>query len=309
MDSFSEIITSAVSQIKNAVVKIDVSKSRDGRYFPSGSGSGFILSSDGYIFTNCHVVNKADRITVTLLNGDIEQATLIGKDPDTDLALLKIYASGYSFARLGSSSDLKIGQLVIAIGNPFGYQHSVTTGVVSALGRTLRTENGRLVDNVIQTDAALNPGNSGGPMIIASGDVVGVNTAILSGAQGLSFAIDIDTAKEAVVDLIKDGRVIKAYLGILHQEILLNPRIINYYGLEAKKGLLITSIEKDSPAYYSELLPGDIIIQFNNQDISNSVDLFKMLKRETIGKQVLLTVIRYTTKKEIEVLPIERTAA
>lgn len=311
MDSYSKIITTAVEQIKNAVVKIDVlQKSRRGNgLVPGGAGSGFIISSDGYIFTNCHVVRKASELRVSLLNGQEEQAELIGMDPDIDLALLKIYSSGFRTAKLGSSNQLTIGQLVIAIGNPFGYQHTVTSGVVSALGRTLRTENGRFVDNVIQTDAALNPGNSGGPLINSEGEVIGVNTAILRGAQGLSFAIDIDTAKEVVSDLINEGKVTKSYLGKMHQEISLHPRIVNYYQLEINRGLLVTEIEKNTPAGTSGLQKGDIIIQFHQQDVGRSIELFKLLKKDLIGKNVAVTVLRHGQKKMLDIIPAERLVA
>jgi S1-C subfamily serine protease len=184
MDTFSTMIIGAVDKIKNAVVKIDIYKTTNGKLRPAGSGSGFIFSSDGFVFTNSHVVDGAEKIMVSLLNENEIEATLIGKDPDTDLAILKIYAQGYSVAKLGDTSALQIGQFVIAIGNPYGYQHTVTTGVVSALGRTLQTQSGRMVDNVIQSDAALNPGNSGGPMINTDGEVVGVNTAVIQGHRG-----------------------------------------------------------------------------------------------------------------------------
>jgi S1-C subfamily serine protease len=306
MDSFSEIVVGAVEVIKNAVVKIDVFKRNSNKWIPSGSGSGFIISSDGYIFTNSHVVKGADRIKVTLLDGREEEAHFTGDDPDTDFAVIKIYASGFSTSRLGDSDELKIGQLVIAIGNPYGYQHTVSAGVVSALGRTLQTPTGRYVENVIQTDLALNPGNSGGPMIIAGGEVVGVNTAMIAGAQGLSFSLDINTAKAIAGDLIKDGKVVKAYLGIQYQEITLHPRIINYFGLEMTKGLLVTSIESNSPAFSSGLLNGDIIIQLDNEDITSSSGLFKKLNAERIGKKCMLTVIRRAAKKDIEIYPKEK---
>ena len=218
MDAFSQTIIGAVNQVKNAVVKIDVYKTISGKLKPAGGGSGFIFSSDGLIFTNNHVVHGASKIMVSLLNENEIEATLIGMDPDTDLAILKIYANGFSSARLGDASTLQIGQFVIAIGNPLGYQHTVTTGVVSALGRTMRTQSGMMVDNVIQSDAALNPGNSGGPMITTDGEVVGVNTAIISGAQGMSFSVNIDTAKEVASQLIKNGKMFKAYLGFMLQE-------------------------------------------------------------------------------------------
>src|SRR5689334_21903177 len=231
MDSFSTMIIGAVDKTKNAVVKIDVFKTVQGKLRPAGAGSGFIFSSDGMIFTNCHVVNGAEKIMVSLLNENEIEATLVGKDPDTDLAILKIYSEGYSVAKLGDAETLQIGQLVIAIGNPLGYQHTVTTGVVSALGRTLRSQNGMLVDNVIQSDAALNLGNSGGPMITTDGEAVGVNTAIIQGAQGLSFSVDINTAKEVASQLIKNGKVFKAYLGFQLQEVNIVPKVKHHFAL------------------------------------------------------------------------------
>lgn len=306
MDSFSETVISAVGKTKNAVVKIDILKKHANKFKPAGSGSGFIISSDGYIFSNSHIVSGADKIKVTLLDGREEEGFLIGADADTDFGVIKIYSTGYDVAKLGNSDELKIGQLVIAIGNPFGYQHTVSTGVVSALGRTLKTPSGRFVENIIQSDVPLNPGNSGGPMITAEGEVIGVNTAILQGAQNLSFSLDINTAKSIAGDLIKDGKVTKAFLGIQYQEITLHPRIVNFYGLEINKGLLITSIEPNSPAYSSSLLSGDIIIQFNNEDIQSSSALFKKLNKDVIGKNSRLTVIRHTVKKEISLTPVEK---
>lgn len=203
MDAFSETVIAAVEKIKNAIVKIDVYKKRGEKLTPSGSGSGFIISSDGYLFSNWHVISGADKIKITLLDGREEEGHLIGKDPDADFAVLKIYSSGFTSAKFGDSDELKIGQLVIAIGNPYGYQHTVSAGVVSALGRTMKAPNGRLVDNIIQTDVPLNPGNSGGPMIISTGEVVGINTAIIMGAQNLSFSLDINTAKTIAGDLIR----------------------------------------------------------------------------------------------------------
>lgn len=306
LDSFSSLVVKAVDQVKNAVVKIDVTKNIRGKERNAGSGSGFIFSSDGYILTNSHVVHGAQGIKVTLLDGSVEQAYLVGGDRDTDLALLKIYSTGYSVSRLGDSSGLQIGQLVIAIGNPYGYQHTVSTGVVSALGRTLRTDTGRTIDNVIQTDIALNPGNSGGPMILSNGEVVGVNTAVLRGAQGLSFTVDINTAKEVAGDLIKDGAVSRSYLGIMHQEVNINPRIVNYYRLEHDRGLFVSDVDPNAPSGRSGLLKGDIIIQFNGNDTMDSSSLFKMLKKDTIGRSCELKVIRGTQIKTLNVIPARR---
>ncbi len=308
MDAYSKIVTEAVGLIKNAVVKIDIFNTQRGKSVPAGSGSGFIFSSDGLIFTNSHVVKGAEKIRVTLLDGSEEDAFLVGDDPDTDLAVIKTYASGFSVARMGDSDHLSIGQLVVAIGNPYGYQHTVTTGVVSALGRTLRTTSGRLVDNVIQSDAPLNPGNSGGPMVNAEGEVIGVNTAVIRGAQGLSFAVGINTAKDIAGYLIKDGKVVKAYLGLVLQEINLNPRIVNYYGLRHKKGLMVVSIEQNSPASRSSLREGDIIIQFEETPLHTTHDLFKQLSRDRIDRLSHLTIIRNTQKLTTDIYPAVQAA-
>ena len=304
MDDFSKMIIGAVNEIKNAVVKIDVYKTTQGKLRPAGSGSGFIFSSDGLIFTNNHVVQGAEKIMVSLVNENEIEANLVGRDPDTDLAVLKIYTDGYSVARLGDSTTLQIGQLVIAIGNPLGYQHTVTTGVVSALGRTMRTQSGMVVDNVIQSDAALNPGNSGGPMITTEGEVVGVNTAIISGAQAISFSVDINTAKEVATHLIKNGKVFKAWLGFMLQEININPKIIRHYHLQNTKGLFVTHIDPDSPAGRSQIKEGDIIVAFNKKPVNSLHDLFKELTKKDILTLVDIDVIRYTEMLSFGIFPL-----
>jgi S1-C subfamily serine protease len=306
MDAFSKIIIEAVDLVKNSVVKIDVFKTINGKLRPAGSGSGFIFSSDGYLFTNCHVVDGAEKIMVSLLNENEIEGHLIGKDPDTDLAILKIYTEGYSIARLGDAGKLQIGQFVIAIGNPYGYQHTVTTGVVSALGRTLRTQSGGLVDNVVQSDAPLNPGNSGGPMINTDGEVIGVNTAIINGAQGLSFSVGIDTAKEIASQLIKNGKVFKAYLGLSLQEVPINQKILRHYHLPNQKGLFVVSIEPNSPASRSQVQEGDIIISFNDKAVNNTNDLFKELTRREILTATNISVIRHTELLNVTIFPAER---
>lgn len=305
MDIFSKMIIDAVDKTKNAVVKIDVYKTVKGKFRPAGSGSGFIFSSDGLVFTNCHVVDGAEKIMVSLFNENEIEAQLIGKDPDTDIAVLKIYAEGYSVAKLGSVEQLQIGQFVIAIGNPYGYQHTVTTGVISALGRTLQTQSGRLVDNVIQSDAALNPGNSGGPMITTDGEVIGVNTAIIQGAQGLSFSVDINTAKEIARQLIRDGKVFKAYVGLMLQEVEINPKIRQHYNLANRKGLFVTKIEPDSPASRSQLEEGDIIISFHGKNVNNTQELFKELTKRDILSLVDISVIRHTEQLNFSIAPVE----
>jgi len=306
MDSYSTMIIGAVDKTKNAVVKIDVFKTAQGKLRPAGSGSGFIFSSDGMIFTNCHVVEGAEKIMVSLLNENEIEATLIGKDPDTDLAILKIYTEGYSVARLGDASALQIGQVVIAIGNPYGYQHTVTTGVVSALGRTLQTQSGRLVDNVIQSDAALNPGNSGGPMINTDGEVIGVNTAVIQDAQGLSFSVDINTAKEIARQLISTGKVFKAYLGIMLQEVAVHARIRSHHNVANRMGVFVTKIEPDSPASRSQLQEGDIIINFNGKQVNSTHELFRELTSRDILRMVDISVIRHTELLHFSIAPLER---
>ena len=303
MDAFSQMIIDAVDKVKNAVVKIDVFKTVKGKLSRAGSGSGFIFSSDGLIFTNCHVVDGAEKIMVTLLNENEIEAVMIGKDPDTDLAILKIYSNGYSVAQMGDVVNLQIGQLIIAIGNPYGYQHTVTTGVVSALGRTLRTQNGQLVDNVIQTDAALNPGNSGGPMINTDGKVVGVNTAMIMVAHGLSFSVAIDTAKEVASQLIRDGKVFKAFVGLSLQAVPINQKIIRHYHIPNLTGLFVTAIEPDSPASRSQLQEGDIIVSFNNKAMNSTHDLFKELTKKEILKMTDLAIIRHTELLSITITP------
>lgn len=308
MDSFSKMIIDAVNLAKNAVVKIDVYKTQKGRLQPAGSGSGFIFSSDGFVFTNHHVVEGAEKIMVSLLNENEIEGFLIGKDPDTDLAILKIYSDGYSVAKLGNAEELQIGQFVIAIGNPFGYQHTVTTGVVSALGRTLRAQSGVLVDNVIQSDAALNPGNSGGPMINTDGEVVGVNTAIITGAQGLSFSVGINTAKEVATQLIQTGKVFKAYLGFALQEVNINPKILRHYHLPNQKGLFVVSIETDSPAARSQVKEGDIITSFNRKTMNTLNGLFKELTHREILTITDISVIRHTELLNFSIAPAQKAA-
>jgi len=306
MDPFSRMVIEAVDKVKNAVVKIDVYKKSSGKYKAAGSGSGFIFSSDGLVFTNSHVVHGADRIMVSLLNENEIEASMIGEDPDTDLAILKIYTDGYSVAKLGDAAQLQIGQFVIAIGNPFGYQHTVTAGVVSALGRTLRTQSGTLVDNVIQSDAALNPGNSGGPMINTDAEVIGVNTAMINGAQGLSFSVDINTAKEIATQLIKDGKVFKAYLGVALQEVPVNQKILRHYHLSNTKGLFVVSMEPDSPASRSQLHEGDIIVSFNGKPMNTMHELFKELTRKEIISAVDISVIRHAEMLNFSIFPVIR---
>jgi S1-C subfamily serine protease len=310
MDLFSEIIVAAVEKAKNAVVKIDKFSHTRGKESITGSGSGFVFSSDGFILTNAHVIDDSDRLNVTSLDGNEFTGELTGIDKDTDIAIIKIFGTGYTPVKLGISNDLKIGQLVIAIGNPLGYQHSVSTGVLSAVGRTMRTPGGHLIDDILQSDAPLNPGNSGGPLIDTNGEVVGINTAIIQSAQGISFSIAIDTVKEIARYLISDGKVTKAYLGLMTNEIEIHPRIRNFYRLSSKKGILITGVENSSPASHANLREGDIIIEFNGATITNSADLTKhMIGRQLILKPTVIKILRQTKILDLNICPVERPAA
>ena len=310
MDVFSEIIVTAVEKAKNAVVKIDKFSLIRGNERPTGSGSGFVFSSDGLILTNAHVIENSDRLNVSLLDGNEFSGEIVGSDKDTDIAIIKIFGDGYTPVKLGVSGDLKIGQLVIVIGNPLGYQHSVSVGVLSGVGRTMRTPGGQLIDDILQSDAAMNPGNSGGPMINTNGEAIGINTAIIPSAQGLSFSIGIDSAKEIARYLISDGKVIKAFLGLMTNEIEIHPRIKNFYKLSSKRGLLITGLENSSPASRANLLEGDIIIEFDGGTITQSVDLTKhLLGNKLISKSTNIKILRQTKMVDMNIIPVERPAA
>jgi len=309
MDNYSQSIINAVDAVKGAVVKIDRIVNKNNKNISEGSGSGFIISSDGFLFTNSHVVNKAMEIKVALHDGTICNAELVGEDTITDLAILKISANEFSSSILGDSDKLKVGQLVIAIGNPLGFQHTVTSGIVSALGRTMQSFSGNSIDSMIQTDAALNPGNSGGPLVNAAGEVVGVNTAMINGAQGLCFAVSINTAKEIASQLMRFGRVKRAFLGIQMQQIELVPKLRSIAQVTNHNALFITKVEIDSPAEKAGILSGDILYSFNDQAIETSDQLFKLLGNEKIGMFQFVGVIRNTLKKEFRITPTEKLAA
>lgn len=306
MDAYSETIIEAVEKVKTAVVKIELYKKEKDKEVLAGTGSGFLFSSDGYLFTNSHVVHKAQIIRVKLHDGSTSQAELIGEDPDTDLAILKISEADFKPVKLGDAEGLKIGQLVIAIGNPLGFQHTVTAGVVSALGRTLEGQTGRMMDSMIQTDAALNPGNSGGPLINAEGEVVGVNTATIRGAQGLCFAISINTAKDVANQLIRFGKVKRAYLGVVMQQIDLVPKLRAIHELVNKQALFISEVATGSPAEKAGILSGDIILSFNNQPIESSDSLYKALTEDKIGQFQYIGILRNNYKTEFRITPIQK---
>jgi S1-C subfamily serine protease len=310
MDVYSDIIVTAVDKAKNAVVKIDKYNLSGGKERLTGTGSGFVFSSDGLILTNAHVIEGADRLNVTLLDGNEFTAEMTGSDKETDVAIIKIFGGGYTPVRLGVSADLKIGQLVIVIGNPLGFQHSVSVGVLSGVGRTMRTPGGQLIDDILQSDAAMNPGNSGGPMINTDGEAIGINTAIIPSAQSLSFSIGIDSAKEIARYLISDGKVTKAFLGLMTHEIDIHPRVKNFYRLNSKRGLMITGIENSSPATRANLREGDIIIEFDGDPVTQSVELTKhLIGRKLILKTTNMKILRQTRIVDIEIIPVERSAA
>jgi S1-C subfamily serine protease len=311
LDAYSSAVVGAVEKVSQSVVKIDVhQEAAQTQYAPEqrwlgGSGSGFIFTPDGFILTNSHVVRSASEIEVTLSDGRLLVASLIGDDPGTDLAVIRIDAPDLAPAVLGDSQAIRVGQLVIAVGNPYSFQCTVTAGVVSALGRSLRSYTGRLLENVIQTDAALNPGNSGGPLVNSLGEVIGVNTAMILPAQGICFATEINTAKIIAAQLIKEGRVRRSYIGIAGQTVSLHRRIVRFYNLTAEKGVLIASVEKNSPAERAGLLAGDIIIAFNDHLISGIDNLQSLLTEELIGLKSTISIIRYTKKMIVAIIPDE----
>jgi S1-C subfamily serine protease len=270
-----------------------------------GSGSGFIISSDGFIVTNHHVIENAGDIKVSLADGRKVSAELKGSDRSTDIAVLKIYENGLKALSFANSDQLQVGQIAIAIGNPLGLQHTVTAGVVSALGRTLRASDGRLIDDVIQTDASLNPGNSGGPLVNSLGQVIGVNTAMIPTAHGICFAVSSNLAAYVSGKLIMHGRVKRGYLGLAGQLVNLTERMIAANRLQRNTGVYISEIDADIPAYNSELHPGDIIVGFNDHPVATIDDLHKQLNEKTIGQRIQVHVLRGGHKTSITVIPGE----
>jgi S1-C subfamily serine protease len=314
LDAYSQAVVGAAEKISPSVVKIDVTQAREDRAGEpaerQGGGSGFVFTADGLILTNSHVVHDAKRIQVSLADGRRFPARTIGDDPATDLAVIRMDVphhddANFVTAPLGDSQRLRVGQLAIAIGSPYGFQYTVTAGVVSALGRSLRSYSGRLIDDVIQTDASLNPGNSGGPLVTSDGQVVGVNTATIMGAQGLCFAIGINTAKFVAGRLLHDGRIRRSYIGVQAQTVPLHRRLVRFYDLPQESGVIVTSIEDKSPARKTGLREGDVIIALDGKPVAGVDDLHRLLTDARVGVSSSLTVLRYTEKLTLKVVPEE----
>ena len=310
LDAYSSAVTSAVEHIRPSVVHIEVhqkaGRTRSGEERErQGGGSGFVFTPDGLILTNSHVVHEAARIAVTLADSRRMPAALIGEDPASDLAVIRVDEPGLAPAFLGDSQKLRVGQIAIAIGAPYGFQSTVTAGVVSALGRSLRSYSGRLIDDVIQTDAALNPGNSGGPLVDSKGHVIGVNTATILPAQGICFAIGINTAKFVASRLLRDGRIRRSYVGISGQTVPVHRRVVRFYDLPRETGALVLSVEEKSPAKRAGLREGDIILALEGQPVAGVDDLHRLLTEVRVGVSSPITVLRGTEKLTLSVMPQE----
>jgi S1-C subfamily serine protease len=304
LDAYSRAVVHTAERVSPSVVRIDVQQRRTGgRLVPGGSGSGFVFTPDGFILTNSHVVDGAARIEVRLTDGRAGDAFLIGNDPDTDLAVIRIHLPELTPVTLGNSASLRVGEVAIAIGNPYGFQCTVTAGIISALGRSLRTQSGRLIDNVIQTDAALNPGNSGGPLVNSRGDVIGVNTAVILPAQGICFAVPVDTVKFVVGHLMRDGKIRRAYIGVAGQNIDLHRRLVRFHQLASDSAVLVISVEDGGPAAAAGLEEGDVIVAMGGRAITTIDDLHRMLTGDKIGLKSKLTVLRRSEKLDVELVP------
>ena len=300
LDPYSARVIHAFERVGPAVLHIRT-KRPDGR--PLGQGSGVMFTPDGYALTNSHVVSGAGAIECSFADGRVFPAALVGDDPDTDLAVLRLAAGGVPHAELGSSAALRVGQLVVAIGNPLGFQATVTAGIVSALGRSLRSRSGRLIDSVIQTDAPLNPGNSGGPLVSGNGRVVGINTAIIAPAQGICFAIGIDTAVDVATSLMREGRVRRSRLGVAGETVPLDRRLVRHHGLALPSGAMVTALDKDGPAAAAGFHVGDVIVSFGETPVGGVDDLHRLLRGERAGQPVACNVLRAGKLERLTVTP------
>ena len=300
LDAYSEAVIGAVERVGPSVVKIEVEQR--GRR-SGGTGSGFVFTTDGFALTNSHVVSGAASLAAVLADGRRVPATLVGDDPDTDLAVVRLSADGVPPAVLGESRKVRVGQVAIAIGNPLGFHATVTTGVVSALGRSLRAQSGRLIDDVLQTDASLNPGNSGGPLVNSRGEVIGVNTAMILPAQGICFAIAVDLAKFVATSLIRYGHIVRGWIGVAGQNAMLRRHLVRRHDLKHESGVLVLSIERGSPAERTSLREGDVIIGLAGHQVAGVDDLHKLLTGETIGARTPITVLRNSELVALEIEP------
>jgi S1-C subfamily serine protease len=310
LDSYSRAVTDAVERVSPSVVNIEVRqtalgpRSAEPRERRSG-GSGFVFTPDGLILTNSHVVHNASHIEVALSDGRRVPAHTIGDDPATDIAVIRIDASSLTPVQLGDSQQLRPGQMAIAIGNPYGFQSTVTAGVISALGRSLRSYSGRLIEDVIQTDAALNPGNSGGPLVDSHGQVIGVNTATILPAQGICFAIGINTAKFVASRLLRDGKIRRSYIGISAQTVPIHRRIVRFYNLPKETGIVVVGLEPNSPASAAGLREGDAIVALDDRPLAGVDDLHRLLTDAQVGVRCVLTIIRHTERLTLSIFPEE----
>jgi S1-C subfamily serine protease len=303
LDAYSMAVSGAAEKVSPTVVHVEITNSKASGRQSGGSGSGFVFTPDGFILTNSHVVSEASAVHVTLLDGRRFAADVVGNDPDSDLAVLRIGALKLAAAELGDSAAVKVGQVAIAIGSPYGFQYSVTAGVVSAMGRSLRAASGRMIDNVIQTDAALNPGNSGGPLVNSRGQVIGVNTAVILPAQGICFAIAINTATFVAARLMRDGRIIRAHLGIAGMNVPIQRKVVRFHRLAEERGVMVASVEPASPAEKAGLHTNDIVIAFGEHPVTTIDALHKLLSDEHAAVQTPMTVLRGAEKLIIEVVP------
>ncbi|MFQ5532896.1 MAG: S1C family serine protease [Candidatus Methylomirabilales bacterium] len=306
LDAYSRAVVSVVEQVGPAVVSIGVKKrTRSPRFGQEGAGSGVIIAPDGFVLTNSHVVERAEDVEVRLTDGRTLSARIVGSDPATDLAVVRTEVSSLPSADFGDSDALRVGQLAIAIGNPLGFQSTVSTGVISALGRALRSQSGRLIENVIQTDVPLNPGNSGGPLVDSRGRVIGINTAMIFMAQGISFAVPVNTAKWVVGELVTRGKVKRAYLGIAGQARPMSRRLQREFELRAASAVEVVSMEEKGPAYRAGLREGDLIVAVNGQDVASVDDIHRLMTGWSAGSVLGLTIVRNGEKLQLQVIPDE----
>ena len=298
LDAYSQAVTGTVEAVGPAVVRIEAGR---------GGGSGVIFTPDGFVLTNNHVVERGGTLHVTLPDGRESEARLVGRDADTDLAVIRVGGSALPWARFGDSRHVRVGQVAVAIGNPYGFHHSVTAGVVSAVGRSLRAQSMRLIEDVIQTDAALNPGNSGGPLVTTRGDVIGINTAVLAPAQGLCFAIASNTARFVASRLVRDGRIRRSYVGIVGNQMPIPRALARANRLAVDSGVRVASVAAESPAAVAGIKEGDIVLAFDGHPIGGVDDLHRLLAEERIGVPAAVVVLRGGERRELTVVPAERT--